>query len=132
MLVDDVVRMRELVAENGYGLKEIWSENIFVLDNNGVEIPTAFVLKDSEGREIDAHAMHLDQYGKGIPAWSNDGLIFKKADLAVKGFLAGISIPCISLETQLLCHLGYELPEVQQRDLELLKEKFGGNLQDTN
>jgi lincosamide nucleotidyltransferase A/C/D/E len=71
MLVDDVIQMRELLGRDGYGLKELWSENSWVMDSLGTEIPTAFVLQDSEGREVDAHAMRLDDQGNGIPAWAN-------------------------------------------------------------
>ena len=125
MLVGDVVRMRDLLANIGYSLKELWSENSWVLDSGEVEIPTAFVLQDSEGREVDVHAMRLDKHGNGIPAWSNDGLIFKKEDLASEGFVSGFSVSCISSEMQVVCHLGYDLPDKQLRDLELLQERFG-------
>jgi lincosamide nucleotidyltransferase A/C/D/E len=125
MLVDDVVRMRDRLTLDGYGLKELWSENIWVVDSNGAEVPTAFVLQDSEGREVDVHAMHLDDHSNGIPAWSHDGLIFKKEDLAVEGFVSGFSVPCISSEMQVLSHKGYDLPKEQLRDLELLLERFG-------
>jgi len=69
MLLDDIVQMRELLGRDGYGLKELWSENRWVVDSHGTETPTAFVLQDSAGREIDAHAMRLDDRGNGIPAW---------------------------------------------------------------
>ncbi|NIM94537.1 MAG: hypothetical protein GTO18_12620 [Anaerolineales bacterium] len=125
MLVDDVVRMRKLLALDGYELKEFWSENSWVVDSNGVEIPTAFVLHDSGGREVDVHAMHLDDHGNGIPEWSDEGLIFKKEDLGSEGFISDFSVSCISPEMQMLCHLGYDLPDEQLRDLELLQERFG-------
>ena len=93
MLVDDVVRMRDLLGRAGYGLVELWSENRWDVDSSGVEIPTAFVLENSEGRQVDAHAMRLDDKGHGIPAWVNEGLVFKTeegeyfvpADEAVRG-----------------------------------------------
>jgi lincosamide nucleotidyltransferase A/C/D/E len=106
-------------------LKELWSENRSVTDANGIEIATAFVLQDSGGREIDAHALRFDDSGNGIPAWDDtEGFVFKKQDLAGEGRIAGISIPCISFEMQVKCHTGYELPESQARDLELMRKKF--------
>lgn len=125
MLVDDVVRMRDLLSRAGYGLKELWSENHWVVDPHGTEIPTAFVLQDSEGREVDAHAMQLDDRGNGIPAWVGEGLVFKREDLAGKGMIAGVAVPCISPEMQALTHAGYELPDEHLRDLALLQERFG-------
>jgi lincosamide nucleotidyltransferase A/C/D/E len=125
MLLDDVVRMRELLARDGYDLKELWSENRWAVDASGTETATAFVLRDSEGRELDAHAMHLDDQGNGIPAWEDEGLLFKRQDLCGEGTISGLTVQCISPEMQMLCHTGYELPDKQRRDLERLYEKFG-------
>ncbi|MDY6878170.1 MAG: hypothetical protein SWK90_18460 [Chloroflexota bacterium] len=124
MLLDDVVRMHELLGRDGYGLKEIWSENLWVVDAHGVETATAFVLQDPEGREFDAHAMCLDDRGNGVPAWEAEGFIFRSQDLAGEGMIAGFSVQCLTPEMQVLCHTGYELPDKQLRDLELLHEKF--------
>lgn len=66
MLVDDIARMRDLLGRDGYGLKELWSENSWVVDAHGTETPTAFVLQDSERREVDVHAMRLDDRGNGF------------------------------------------------------------------
>jgi lincosamide nucleotidyltransferase A/C/D/E len=126
MLLDDVVRMRELLGRDGYGLKELWSENLWVIDGHGIETAAAFVLQDSEGREIDAHAMRLDDRGNGVPAWEEaEGFIFKRQDLAGKGMIAGFAVQCLTPEMQVFCHRGYELPDKQVRDLEQLHEKFG-------
>jgi lincosamide nucleotidyltransferase A/C/D/E len=125
MLVDDIVRMRDLLGRAGYDLKELWSENRWVVDSYGTEIPTAFVLQDSEGREVDAHALRLDDRGNGVPAWADEELVFKREDLAGEGMIAGFAVRCISPEMQVLCHTGYDLPQEQLRDLELLHERLG-------
>jgi len=125
VLLDDVVRLRELMARDGYGLKELWSENRFVADEDGVETATAFVLQDAAGRELDVHAMRLDDLGNGIPAWEADGFVLRSQDLAGEGTIAGMAVQCLTAEMQVLCHQGYELPEVQLRDVELLRERFG-------
>ena len=39
--------------------------------------------------------------------------------------IAGFAVQCITPESQMLCHTGYELPDKQLRDLELLHIKFG-------
>ncbi|MBM3190371.1 MAG: hypothetical protein FJZ90_16840, partial [Chloroflexi bacterium] len=86
MLVDDVVRLRELLGADGYGLKELWSENRWSVDAQGAEIATAFVLQDAAGRQIDVHAMRLDERGHGLPAWADgEGLVFQRQDLAGEG-----------------------------------------------
>jgi lincosamide nucleotidyltransferase A/C/D/E len=125
MLVDDVVPMRDLLGRAGYGLKELWSENTWVVDSHGTEIPTAFVLHDAEGREVDAHAMHRDEQGNGIPSWAAEELVFSSEDLAGEGVIAGVPVRCISPEMQVRAHTGYDLPPEQLRDVELLRERLG-------
>jgi len=125
VLLDDVVRMRELLGQEGYDLKELWPENRWAADAHGVETATAFVLQDAHGRELDAHAMRLDDRGNGIPAWEAEGRVFSGQDLTREGRIAGVAVRCLSPEMQVLCHTGYELPDVQMRDLELLHAKFG-------
>jgi lincosamide nucleotidyltransferase A/C/D/E len=124
-LVDDVAAMRELLCQDGYSLKELWSENRWVVDTSGAETATAFVFHDSLGREIDVHAIRFDDQGKGLPAWEAEGRIFEKQDLAGEGLIAGIAVKCLSPEMQMSCHSGYDLPAWQLRDLEFLHEKFG-------
>lgn len=125
VLLDNVVRMRQLLRREGYRLKELWSENRWDVDAHGVETATAFVLEDSGGREFDVHAMRLDDRGNGIPAWEEAEGLIKRQDLAGEGVIAGFAVQCLTPEKQMLCHTGYELPDEQLRDLELLHEKFG-------
>ena len=123
---DDISRMCEILGKEGYSLKELWSENLWVLDAKGIKIATAFVLQDPLGRELDVHAMHMDEYGNGIPEWEKaEGFILTEPDLSGVGVIAGFSVQCITAEKQTLCHTGYELPDYQLRDLKLLHEKFG-------
>ena len=125
MLVDDVVRMREYLARGGYDLEMLWSENVWDVDANGVEIPTAFVLQDADGRQVDAHAMRLDDQGNGMPAWEAEGLMLMPDHLGGEGLIAGVTVRCFSPEMQLLGHTGYDLPDTHRRDVQLLCEQFG-------
>jgi len=126
LLLDDMIRMKEILCNDGYVLKELWSENRWVVDGQGNRTATAFVLQDGENHEFDVHAISLDDRGNGVPAWEEvAGFIFTQADLAGNGTIAGFHVKCISPEMQVYCHTGYELPEGQLRDLELLHEKFG-------
>ena len=125
LLVDDVVRMCEILAEDGFSMKELWSENSWVFDGKGNKTATAFVLQDPKGREFDAHALRFDDQGNGVPVWKKtEGFIFMKGNLAGEGIVAGFPVNCITPEMQVICHEGYGLPDVQLRDLELLHEKF--------
>ena len=126
MLLDDVVHLRELLDRDGYTLKELWSENLWAFDTHGIKTATAFVLRDSDGHELDVHALRFDELGNGIPTWENaGGITFTKQDLAGVGMIAGFTVQCMSPENQMLCHTGYELPDYQRRDLLQLHEKFG-------
>ena len=126
MLLDDIVRMRELLDWEGYGLEQLWSENRWDVDAQGVETATAFVLQDLQGRQFDVHAMRLDEQGNGIPAWEEaEDFVFTRQDLSGQGTIAGLAVQCITPESQVVCHTGYALPEKQARDLERLHEKFG-------
>jgi lincosamide nucleotidyltransferase A/C/D/E len=126
MLLDDMVRLQELLSTDGYVLHNLWSENKMARDTNGKLTATAFVLKDEEGREFDAHAITLNEQGNGIPAWEEaEDFIFKKEDLDGVGSVAGFAVHCITPASQVVCHSGYELPEKQVDDLEFLHAKFG-------
>jgi lincosamide nucleotidyltransferase A/C/D/E len=126
MLVDDVSHMRELLTQEGYELKELWSENLWTTDNAGNRIATAFVLRDQAGHELDAHAMRLDEQGNGVPAWEKGaGFVLTAQDLLGKGMVAGVAVRCHSAESQMVCHTGYLLPAYQWDDLNRLAEKFG-------
>lgn len=126
MLLDDVVRMRELLGRYGFSLKDLWSENAPAVDSLGVETPTAFVLRDPDGREVDVHALRPDGRGGGTPAWADgEGLVFGAEDLAGEGMITGLAVRCLSAKMQVRCHTGYKLPDAQLRDLGLLCERFG-------
>jgi len=126
MLLEDVVQLRVLLSSVDYRLKELWSENRWAKDSEQNTIATAFVLHDLEGRELDVHAMNLDDRGNGIPAWDDaEDFIFKEQDLKGSGWINGVAVQCISPQSQMICHTGYALPDEQMRDLDLLHKKFG-------
>ena len=124
ILLDDVQQTCELVAHHGYQLKELWIENEWAIDAQANKVATAFVLQDAEGREFDAHAMTLDEQGNGIPAWEANDFFFTKEDLSGTGTIVGIPVQCITPKSQIESHTGYELPDEQIRDMELLRKKF--------
>jgi lincosamide nucleotidyltransferase A/C/D/E len=129
MLLDDVHPMCELLASDGYRLKELWSENRWTIDTKGTRTATAFVLIDSKRRELDVHALRMDGEGNGIPEWAEaESFIFSRQDFSGQGMIAGYAVRCMNPENQMFCHTGYELPENQTRDLQLLHDKFSVEL----
>jgi hypothetical protein len=126
MLVDDVSLLLDLMLKEGYDYKELWSENLWSLDAHRTRIETAFFLRDPDGRELDAHALRLDDQGDGIPAWEKDeGFILTSHYLAGMGTIAGYPVGCMSAEYQMISHTGYDLPDKQVPDLIKLHEKLG-------
>jgi len=126
MLLDDVARMKELLGGCGFELKDLWPENRWAHDSRGNKVATAFVLQDASGRELDVHAMCLDDRGNGIPAWDEaEDFSFKEQDLAGRGTIAGVAVHCITPASQMRCHTGYELGEKDLHDLNLLHTNLG-------
>ena len=133
MLLDDVYKLCQLLAEDGYRLKQIWEENRWTTDSDQIQIPTAFVLRNPNSRELDAHAIRLDGQGNGVPVWEDpDDFIFSNQDLTTIGWIDGVAVKCITPEMQIRTHLGYQLPKEHQQDLALLHEKFGDDMPDTD
>lgn len=126
VLIDDVARLQSLLEREGFHFAYLWQENRFAQDRQGNATATAFVWQDEARREIDAHAMWLDDQGNGVPAWNvEEGFLFPHEDLAEQGVIAGESVHCISPKMQLVCHTGYDLPETHLRDVERIQVKFG-------
>ncbi len=126
VLVDDVAALQSLLEREGLHFAYLWKENRFVQDQQGYATATAFVWQDDVGREIDAHAMGLDDQSNGIPAWRvEEGFLFPREDLAEQGVIAGGRVNCISPRMQLVCHTGYDLPDTHRRDIERIHAKYG-------
>jgi lincosamide nucleotidyltransferase A/C/D/E len=126
ILLEHVQQVQGLLADQDYRLKEIWEENRWVMDSQDCRIATAFVLCDSQGREFDAHALQLDDQGNGLPALDvPEGIFFTRQDLSGVGTIGGYKVRCITPESQVFCHMGYQLPEKHLLDMELLSDKFG-------
>jgi hypothetical protein len=52
-------------------------------------------------------------------------MTFSAEDLSGEGTIADVPVRCLSVEMQFRGHTGYELPERQLRDLDLLRDRFG-------
>lgn len=129
VLLQDARRLREILGGGGYTLKELWSENRWAQDEEGVVTATAFVLGDAGGREIDVHALRLDDAGNGIPAWNYAGDFYiPKQDFTSEGWIAGCPVHCFSFRLQKLGHEGYPMPEYQIMDMERLCRKYGAEI----
>jgi lincosamide nucleotidyltransferase A/C/D/E len=131
---DELPVLAAVLADRGFALKHVWEENRWVAHTGSVRligregpcrsVATAFVLWDPFGGEIDIHAVRFDEHGRGVPAWNSDFLYPAEAFDSL-GVIEGVSVRCLSAETQMRTHTGYELQQKDVDDLRLLHERFG-------
>ena len=131
---DDLATMIRVLVPLGFVLEYIWEENRWVeypvpvpliaSECAGMDVATAFVLKDVLGREIDVHALAFDEWGNGVSAWNME-LLFPTPAFMGRGTIAGTPVHCLSAHMQMLTHTGYTLQDKDVRDLRLLHDRFG-------
>jgi lincosamide nucleotidyltransferase A/C/D/E len=111
--LDEVARIRELLGTHGFTL----SEN---------ELPTRFVMRDPDGRQIDFHPVTFDAEGGGTQRLQS-GAAFRYTPEGLRGSGSILSRPvrCLTPELQMLCHMGYEPDAADLHDVALLHERFG-------
>ena len=115
--VTDLQKLRDILGSRGFGIQQ-----------GGTE--ANFVLADPSGLEVDVHAIVFDRNGHGVYRMENGSdWIFPAAGFSGRGVVQGMSVRCLSAETQVLCHAhGYVPTEKDLRDMELLQERFGVEL----
>jgi lincosamide nucleotidyltransferase A/C/D/E len=87
-----------------------------------------FVLGDENGREIDVHAIVLDDKGNGLYGPPEKGEMYPAASLTGTGKIQGKKVRCISPEWVVKFHSGYDLKDKDFRDVSALCKKFGIDL----
>lgn len=118
VLLGDLPKLWQLFHEHGFAQQWVWQENRWV-DTEGERWPTAFVVADGRGRELDVHVIDLGPDGAIVQLY-DDPWPFPAA-ITGQGRITGTVVSCVSKETQLAMHTGYPLPDGHQRDLELLQ-----------
>jgi lincosamide nucleotidyltransferase A/C/D/E len=117
-LVEDLPLLRRTFAEPGFSQSLVWEEKRWI-NSDGERSPTAFVVADAAGRAIDIHLFELRAHGHVIQHYDNPWPL--PDSFAERGTIGGVPVPCVTRETQIRMHTGYELPREQQLDLELLR-----------
>jgi lincosamide nucleotidyltransferase A/C/D/E len=77
----------------------------------GAVMPVRVLLQDRAGRVVDLHPVDVRGWPR-LPSVS-EGF--------ATGVVAGRAVDCVSVEAQIAGHRGYELPDRERRDLELLE-----------
>lgn len=109
----------DMLAERGFLLAYEWEENLTLDDGR----PTAFVLRDDDGREIDIHVARINDDGSGTPLWDGDQQLTPEA-LSGSGTIDGLDVQCYSPHMQLTAHSSYQLPTHQIADIQAIRNTF--------
>lgn len=115
---DDLARFVQLLEEHGYALAYTWPETRW-LDATGAG-PTAFVMDDPDGRQVDVHVLAFGARGEPEPLWETERSL-SSADLAGRGSIGGVPVRCTTAEMQLRDHATYAPSADQTRDVQLLQ-----------
>jgi lincosamide nucleotidyltransferase A/C/D/E len=93
--------------------------------------PKSFVLVDGTGRQVDVHPVTFDGESGGVYQMDGDRTwVYPAEGFSGRGSVGGRPVRCLSAETQVLVHAGYELADKDYRELALLQERFGVELPD--
>lgn len=109
---------------------EAESDALRVLAEHGYRIETDWrpvrveVAAPHRGR-VDLHPLTFDSSGDGLQAGLDGTFFTYPASCFVTGTIAARTVPCLSVEQQLLFHSGYEPRDIDLADLRLLRELAG-------
>jgi lincosamide nucleotidyltransferase A/C/D/E len=118
---DDLDLVVELRSSDGaqQALKELGYE--ISVD----ERPTRLELKAPGSRQIDLHTVIFDGSGGGVQHLQ-DGRSYRYPPIGFtgRGKVASLTLPCMTAEVQLQCHMGYEPTATDRHDVNLLVGRF--------
>jgi lincosamide nucleotidyltransferase A/C/D/E len=109
--LSDVPRVHDALQPLGFTLHED-------------HLPVRFVLRHNV-EQLDFHTVTFDAEGGGVQPQPSGGLFRYPPEGFVTGQVRGVSVPCISAQVQVLCHLGYEPTDKDARDVLRLCRSFG-------
>jgi lincosamide nucleotidyltransferase A/C/D/E len=88
--------------------------------------PSAYVLRDEQGRQLDFHPIGLDEHGNGWqPQRNGPPAKWPREALAARGRIAGRDVRCTSPEFQVDAHLYEGHDDVDWAAVVALCERFG-------
>lgn len=115
--LEDVPRMREILAGDGFAVV--------------TGIPESnFVLRDARGREIDVHPARFDDEGNGIYRMENgEDWIYPASGLVGRGTVAGRAVKGLTADFHMISHSGGYVPgDTDFHDMRLLNARLGTRL----
>jgi lincosamide nucleotidyltransferase A/C/D/E len=119
LLGEDLPALGEVFRDHGFETRQVWEAENRWLDMDGTTWPTAFVAGTEADVELDVHVIEL-RAGVVVPL-CNVPWPFDAGSLDGRGAISGRPVDCVSAQTQVAMHRGYELPKAHQRDVDLLR-----------
>ncbi|WP_345200760.1 nucleotidyltransferase domain-containing protein [Streptomyces lavendulae] len=120
VLGEDLPLLDEVFRDHGFGVQRVWEAENRWVEVDGSTRPTAFVAGTAEGVELDVHVIEVEA-GVVVPL-CNVPWPFDAGSLEGRGVIDGRPVACVSAQTQVAMHRGYELPEAHERDVALLRQ----------
>ena len=110
--LEDVVRLASVFPEFRRVQEEDW--------------PSAYVLRDAQGRQLDFHPLELDESGDGWqPQRDGPPALWPREALAATGTIGGREVRCTSPEFQIESHLYEGYDDVDWAAVVALCDRFG-------
>ena len=109
VLVDDLPTFHRMMESAGFTRAYLWeAENQWIV-SEGIEWPTAFVVTDRGGQELDVYAVELTSEGRVVPRCTVPWVF---PDDALNGVdtIGQARVACLSVAAQIAAHGGYSLP----------------------
>ena len=107
----DVPLGQQVLSDAGFTVLRAW-------------LPTALAMRHPDGREVDLHPVTPTDDGGGDQQLFPPNPPFHYGP-PVTGLLHGVQVLCVSAETQLRAHLGYEPQPEDRADVLALATRFG-------
>jgi lincosamide nucleotidyltransferase A/C/D/E len=108
----DIARLRAVFPEFRHVYEDQW--------------PSAYVLQDARGRQLDFHPLEFDESGNGWQPQAGGGAaLWPREALGARGRLASREVRCTSPEFQVEAHMYDGYDDVDWAAVELLSERFG-------
>lgn len=118
VLSNDLPVFDAVATSAGFSRAYLWDDENDWVEVSGAAWPTAFVMSDAAGRELDIHAADVE--GGCVTPRCAVPWTFPDGALDGVGVIGRTAVACLSINAQLGTHQGYELPENHVRDLQLL------------
>jgi lincosamide nucleotidyltransferase A/C/D/E len=114
---EDIKRLRELLGEHGFKHLHDWPEAF-----------ESFVLVDDRERKVDVHPVAFNEAGESVQKFTTGDRTYDATTFTGIGVIGGERVRCGTAEAQVLAHSGYELADVDIRDLRVLRDRLGVEL----